>query len=103
MRQTDKDFTYEFNIIYMVEPVLGKTLKMFNKYWLINVLIRKHPSTWVAATLHAEHACFTARVPARGLARESDDVDTGLHVNNGVLKSAHQTEHRTPVEMAGPF
>lgn len=102
MRQIDKDFTYEFNIIY-VEPVLGKTFKMFNKYWLINVLIRKHPGTWVAATLHAEHACLTARVPARSLARESDGIDTGLHVNSGVLKSAHQIAHRTPVEMAGPF
>lgn len=53
----DKDFTYEFNIIYM-EPVLGKTFKMFNKHWLISVLIRKHPSTWMADTLHAEHACL---------------------------------------------
>lgn len=54
MRQIDKDFTYEFNIIY-IEPVLEKTFKMFNKNLLINVLIKKHPRTWVAPTLHAEH------------------------------------------------
>jgi hypothetical protein len=39
MRQIDKDFTYEFNII-SIEPVIGKTVKMFNKYLLINAFLR---------------------------------------------------------------
>lgn len=41
MRQIDKGFTYEFNITY-IEPVIGQIFKMFNKYLLINVLIKKH-------------------------------------------------------------
>lgn len=40
MRQSDKGFTYEFNIVY-IGPVIEKIFKMFNKYLFINVLIKK--------------------------------------------------------------
>lgn len=41
MRQIDEGFTYEFNIIHIVS-VIRKIVKMFNKYLLIDVLIKRH-------------------------------------------------------------
>lgn len=55
----------------------------------------------MAATLCAENSCLTARDLAGNLPCESDDTDTGMHVNIGMLNSV--TEQQTPVEMAGPI
>lgn len=56
MRQIDEDFTYEFNIIDIVS-VIGKIVKMFNKYLLIDVLIKRRcRAGWLSPSQLNMHA-----------------------------------------------
>lgn len=53
-----------------IEPVIGKIFQILNKYLVINALIKKHP---------------IVRVPARNPLWESKGIDTGMHINIGIL------------------